>query len=79
MVYNVLRGDNMTKETHRNLVSVKVYFKLGDKVQMEVYKSLQELSKSIGVSVSTAAGMSLRRGVPIVKNDWDSLMRSKKK
>lgn len=69
----------MSKETKRNLMSLKVYFKRGDKVQMEVYKSLQELSKSMGVSVSTATGMSLRRGVPIVKADWDSLMSSKKK
>lgn len=60
-------------------VAVKVYFKLDDDMQMKVYESLQELSKSMGVSLSTATGMSLRRGVPIVKADWDSLMASKKK
>ncbi len=66
------------KQTRRNLVSVKVYFKKDDKTQMEVYKNLQGLSKSMGVSLSTATGMSLRRGVPIVKSDWDSLTQSKK-
>lgn len=66
------------KQTRRNLVSVKVYFKKDDKTQMEVYKNLQGLSKSMGVSLSTATGMSLRRGVPIVKSDWESLTQSKK-
>lgn len=56
---------------------IKVYVKPEDKVQMGIYTSLQELSKSMGVSMSTAAGMSLRRGVPIVKKDWEKLLPPK--
>ena len=56
--------------------SIRVYFKPDDKVQMQVYKDLQELAKTMGVSMSTAAGMSLRRGVPLVKGDWNDLMQS---
>ncbi len=55
--------------------TVKVYFKPDDKSQMETYKQLQELAKSLGVSMSTAAGMSLRRGVPLVKGGWDELQK----
>lgn len=71
----------MAKETRKNLLSLKVYFKRDDKVHMEIYKALHDLAKSMGVSVSTAAGMSFRRGVPMVKADWESLMaeHSKKK
>ena len=58
--------------------TIKVYIKPDDKQQMEVYKALQELSKSMGVSMSTAAGMSLRRGVPLVKGDWNEIMQTKK-
>lgn len=58
-------------------ISIRVYFKPSDKVQMQVYKDLQELAKSMGVSLSTAVGMSLRRGVPQVKNDWNELQGKK--
>ena len=54
---------------------VRIYFKPEDKSHMEVYKQIVELSKSMGVSMSTAAGMSLRRGVPLVKAGWDELQK----
>lgn len=69
----------MKQPKKRNLKSVRVYFKADDKMQMEVYNALQELHKSMGVSLSTAAGMSLRRGVPLVKGDWDEIMPKAKK
>jgi len=62
-----------------SLVSIKVYFITDDKTHMEIYATLQELSKSMGISLSTATGMALRRGVPIVKSDWENLMLSHEK
>lgn len=68
----------MKKTRKQNeIISIKVYFKSTDKQQMEIYKDLQELSKSMGVSLSTATGMSLRRGVPQVKDDWNLLQKPK--
>jgi len=67
------------KQTKKQSTSVRVYFKSNDKMQMEVYKALQELAKSMGVSMSTAAGMSLRRGVPLVKGDWNDIMSKETK
>jgi hypothetical protein len=55
--------------------SVRVYFKQGDELQMQVYKDLQALAKSLGVSLSTASGMSMRRGVSLVRKDWDELQK----
>lgn len=63
----------MKKTSKKDLVSIKVYFKMTDAVQKDIYQQLQELSKSMGVSLSTATGMSLRRGVPLVKGDWHAL------
>ena len=50
-----------------SMYRVQVYFKPEDKLQMQVYKDLQELAKSMGVSMSTATGMALRGGVPLLK------------
>lgn len=53
--------------------AVKVYFKVSDELHMQIYNDLQELSKSMGVSLSTATGMALRGGVPLLKKDWNDL------
>jgi hypothetical protein len=65
----------MKKQNKR--VAIKVYFKLDDVVQRQVYEQLQDFSKSLGVSLSNATGMALRRGVPLVKGDWDAMQKKK--
>jgi hypothetical protein len=60
-------------------VRMQVYFKTDDQMQMEIYKQLREMSKDMGVSMSAVVGMSLRRGVPLAKGDWDALMQSHQK
>jgi hypothetical protein len=69
----------VTKNKKQKRVRVQVYFNTEDKLHMQVLGQLQELQKSTGVSLSNAAGMALRRGVPLVKGDWDALMQSHKK
>lgn len=65
----------MKKQNKR--VAIKVYFKLDDAVQRQVYEQLQDFSKSLGVSLSSATGMALRRGVPLAKGDWDAMQKKK--
>jgi len=60
------------------ILAIKVYFKSTDVLHMQVYNDLQELSKSTGVSLSDAAGMALRRGVPLAKAGWDDLQKTKR-
>lgn len=67
------------KQTKKDTrLSVKVYFKPTDTLQMQIYKDLQELSKSMGVSLSTATAMALRGGVPLLKKDWNELQQKQK-
>lgn len=60
------------------ILAIKVYFKSTDALHMQVYKDIQELSESTGVSLSDAAGMALRRGIPLAKAGWDELQKTRK-
>ncbi|HEY9758983.1 MAG TPA: hypothetical protein V6C97_27690 [Oculatellaceae cyanobacterium] len=68
----------MTKAKRIQPLAVKVYFNRDEKMHMEIYNALVELSKSMGVSLSTATGMALRGGVPLMKKDWDELQKKQK-
>lgn len=65
----------MKQQKKKVYKDVRVYFNPSDAVHMETFKALKELSKAIGVSMSTAAGMAIRRGAPLVKESWDELQK----
>jgi hypothetical protein len=70
----------MIKATKKpKVLAIKVYFKPDEPMHMDIYNAIQDLSKSMGISLSDTTGMALRRGIPLVKSDWEGLSQKTKK